>query len=53
LAPSTPRLPLVPPSEPVRTEIASVLGRIAFEHADDMVGTIAAPTAGGRSAAVA
>lgn len=38
------RLPLVPPSERVQKEIAAVVERIAFEHADEMIGAIAPPS---------
>jgi len=47
------RLPLVAPSENVRAEIAGVLGRIAFKHADAVIGAIATPNGRARSAAVA
>lgn len=47
------RLPLVMPSESVRAEIAGVLGRIAFEHADEVIGAIATPNGRTRTAAVA
>lgn len=50
---ATPRLPLVLPGEQVRTEISAVLGRIAFEHSDQVIGSLAAPEQGTRSAAVA
>jgi len=50
---ATPRLPLVLPGEQVRAEIAAVLGRIAFEHSDQVIGSLAAPGQGSRSAAVA
>ena len=32
------RLPLVEPSEPVRTEIAAVLARLSAEHAEYVIG---------------
>jgi 4-hydroxy-tetrahydrodipicolinate synthase len=34
------RLPLVPPGDNTRIEIAAVVGRIAFEHADQVIGSV-------------
>jgi 4-hydroxy-tetrahydrodipicolinate synthase len=47
------RLPLLPPSEKTQTEISAVLGRIAFEHADQVIGAMAAEIAESRAAATA
>src|SRR5262249_33993606 len=37
------RLPLVPPSDKVQREIAAVVERVAFEHADEVIGPVAGP----------
>jgi 4-hydroxy-tetrahydrodipicolinate synthase len=47
------RLPLVQPGEKVQAEIAATLGRVAFEHSDQVIGSIAALNDQGRAAAVA
>jgi 4-hydroxy-tetrahydrodipicolinate synthase len=47
------RLPLVEPSDKVQAEISAVMGRVAFEYSDQLIGSVSALNDHGRKAAVA